>query len=96
MSTYDHDTVRMKLPGYRGTLDNTCRALGMTWPPPAFIRIASGPLNTPVYRRVSLSETPDGDAARGVPRIAEYEYDHADPAQRGPGLGRSRIEASHG
>lgn len=91
--TYDHDTVRMKLPGYKGTLDNTCKALGVTWPPPAFIKVAGGPLSTPVYRLVSLSETPDGDAARGVQRIAEYEYDHEEPVQRGPGVGKSRIEA---
>lgn len=93
MTTYDKDTVRMKLPGYRGNLDNTCKALGLTWPPPEFIGIAGGPFDTPIYRLVSVSETPDGDAARGVQRIAEYEYDHAKPAERGPGLGKHRIEA---
>lgn len=88
--TYDNDKVHMKLPGYRGTLNNTCRALGLPWPPPEFIRIAGGPFTTPVYRRTSMSDVPDSDAVRGVQRVAEYEFDHDEPTQRV--CGRNGIE----
>lgn len=93
--TFDKDEVQLKLPGYRGTLNNTCREAGLDWPPPLFIKLRGGPLTTPVYRRVSCDDVPDSDAARGVKRVAVYEHDHDEPAERKRGP-KDKMEASNG
>ena len=38
---------------------------------------------------------PDGDAARGVKRVAVYEHDHDEPAERKRGP-KDKMEASNG
>lgn len=88
MATYDNDQISLALPGYKGPLAQSCKAMGFTWPPPAFIAIAGGPRATPVYRRVTLSDVPDSDAARGVKRVAEYEHDRDEASGRTAGPSR--------
>lgn len=93
--TFDQDYVSLRLPGYRGALTNTCKEAGLDWPPPLFIKLRNLPMTTPIYRRVELSDTPDGDAARGVKRVAVYEHDHDEPAERKRGP-KDKMEASNG
>lgn len=84
--TFEDDFVQLNLPNGRGPLRQTCKALGVDWPPPEFIALAGGPFSTPVYRRVRYSEITD-EQRQGMTHVcrgAEYVHDHERPAEPAP------------
>ena len=49
--TFDDDYIQLNL-GKRGLLRQTCKKLGVSWPPPENIAITGGPFSTPCFKRV--------------------------------------------
>lgn len=80
--TFDDDFLRI------GMVNATLKSLGLTWPPPPFIRINNhGELPDRLFRRVSCSELTDTEragmthVARGAlyEECAEVDLPHDEP-----------------
>lgn len=91
--TFDDDYIQLNL-GKRGVLRQTCKELGVSWPPPEHIAITGGPFSTPTFKRVRYSAITD-EQRKGMTHVcrgAEYVHDGVLPPQKTPK--RDYIEGS--